>query len=99
MSHFAFQRPVTVLVGLGFPRVVTNVYEAFSCLKEVPSLMGDEVHEATCDACRDALSGKCSVDEAHEVFIAYARRRAILVEEPLDIADSGAPATELLPAA
>lgn len=99
MSNFAFQRPVTVLVGLGFPRIVTNVYEAFSCLKEVPTLMRDEVYEATCDACRDALSGKCSIDDAHDVFIAYARRRSILVEEPLDIAASGGSTAEYLPAA
>jgi len=97
MKNLDFPQPVTILVGLGFPRSVANVYDAFACLKEVPAVLHDEVHEATCDACRDALSGKCTPEEARDVFVAYARRRSILVEEPLAAAPMEAKA-ELLPA-
>ena len=79
----AFQRPVTVLVGLGFPRAVASVEQAMSFLDEVPTVMRDEAYRATCDACRDALTNRCSAQEAHDVFAAYARRRGVLVEEPM----------------
>jgi len=85
MKDLEFPQPVTVLVGLGFVRSVTNVYDAFSCLREVPAEQQDEVHEAALDACRDAMSGKCPAEEACDVFIAYARRRHILVEDHLAI--------------
>ena len=88
MKDLEFPHPVTVLVGLGFVRSVTNVYDAFSCLREVPAEQQDEVHEAAFDACRDAISAKCTVEEACDVFIAYARRRNILVEDHLAIVEA-----------
>jgi len=83
MRNDAFQHPVTVLVGLGFPRSITRVREAFAYLEEVPKFLRDEVYNATCDACRDALTDRCSPQEAHDVFVAYARRRGVLVDQPL----------------
>ncbi len=83
MRNAAFQRPVTVLVGLGFPRSIASVREAFAYLEDVPKLLRDEVYHATCDACRDALTERCSPQEAHDVFVAYARRRGVLLDEPL----------------
>lgn len=82
MRNDAFQHPVTVLVGLGFPRAITTVHEAIAYLDEVPRMMRDEAYQATCDACRDALTQRCSAQEAHDVFAAYARRRSVLVNEP-----------------
>ncbi|WP_368805011.1 DUF982 domain-containing protein [Neoaquamicrobium sediminum] len=49
----------------------------------MPKLLRDEVYHATCDACRDALTERCSPQEAHDVFVAYARRRGVLLDEPL----------------
>lgn len=83
MRNDTFQHSVTVLVGLGFPRTIASVREAFAYLEEVPKLLRDEIYHATCDACRDALTERCSPQEAHDVFVAYARRRGILLDEPL----------------
>ncbi|MBX9452268.1 MAG: DUF982 domain-containing protein [Mesorhizobium sp.] len=82
MRNDTFQHPVVVLVGLGFPRSITGVRDAFAYLEEVPKLLRDEVYHATCDACRDALTERCSPQEAHDVFVAYARRRGVLLDEP-----------------
>ena len=79
MRNAAFQRPVTVLVGLGFPRSIASVREAFAYLEDVPKLLRDEVYHATCDA----LTERCSPQEAHDVFVAYARRRGVLLDEPI----------------
>jgi hypothetical protein len=83
MTKGAFLHPVTVLVGLGVPRSINNVREAFAYLDDVPTLHRDEVYHATCDAFRDAMTGRCSAQEAHDVFVAYARRRGFLLEGPL----------------
>ena len=83
MRNDTFQHSLTVLVGLGFPRTIARVREAYAYLEEVPKLLRDEVYHATCDACRDALTERCSPQEAHDVFVAYARRRGILLDEPL----------------
>lgn len=97
MRNLDFPQPATILVDLGFPRSVANVYDAFAYLKELPAFMRDEAYEAMCDACRDALRGKCTTDEAYDVFIAYARRRSILVDEPFALMTMKAK-TEPLPA-
>jgi len=85
MKDLEFPQPVTVLVGLGFMRSIPNVFDAFSCLREMPAAQQDEVHEAAIDACRDAMSGKCTPEEAYDVFMAYARRRSILVDDHLAV--------------
>jgi hypothetical protein len=80
-----FARPVTVLAGLGFPRRITDAQEALSWLEGEAAASRDEAYEATCAACRDAISARVGVeveaDEALGVFTAYARRRGILVED------------------
>lgn len=83
MKDMEFPQPVTVLVGLGFMRSVANVFDAFSCLREMPIGQQDEVHEAAIDACRDAMSGKCTAEDAYDVFMAFARRRGILIDDHL----------------
>lgn len=85
----AVQSPVTVLVGLGFPRRIATVSEAMTLLDEVPVLLRDEVHHAARDACRDAMEGLCPDQEALAVFVAYARRRRMLVEEECWIIPEG----------
>ena len=84
MLDVHFPRPVSVLIGLGFPRWITSALDAADYLDGVPALFRDEVFHATRQACADAVAGRASAEEACDVFVAYARRRGILVEgEPL----------------
>lgn len=81
MSATRFSRPLDVLVGLGFPHRVASPRAALAYLDQVPPLFRDEVYHATRDACVDALSGRCTADEASDVFAAFLRRRGDLLEE------------------
>ena len=46
-----FSRPVSILVGLGFPRQIDSVDKAFAFLEDYPLLLRDESYQATRDAC------------------------------------------------
>jgi hypothetical protein len=78
-------RPVSVLVGLGFPIRIGNAHEALEWLEAEPAAVRDEAYDATCAACRDAVTGTEGVEietgEALDVVTAYARRRGILLED------------------
>jgi hypothetical protein len=78
-----FPRPVSMLVGLGFPRQIDSVDKAVAFLDDYPLLLRDESYQATRDVCLDALSECATTEEAHDVFCAFARRRGILIEGTL----------------
>lgn len=84
MTELDFPRPVRVVAGLGQVRVIGTVREAFDYLPHEATPPGDEALEAVLDACRGVIRRECSTDEAHDVFVAYARRRNILVDEELE---------------
>ena len=81
MRLLPLPRPVSVLLGLGHPHRIDTVDAALGFLQELPSPLRDEAHAATLATCIDALRGVATAEEAHDVFSAFARRRAILVEE------------------
>lgn len=74
-----FSRPVTVLVGLGFPRRLLSASEALSFLEANPA--GDEAFEAAVSVCRDALEGLTTPQHAQDIVSAYAQRRGVYVDE------------------
>ncbi len=81
MHTTAFPRPVTALVGLGFPRRVADAREALAFLEDQAPMMHDEAYEATRQVCLEAVAGVAAIEEAHDVFAAFLRRRGILLEE------------------
>jgi hypothetical protein len=81
MSAKAFPRPLSVLVGLGFPRRVASVLDACALLDGMPEYAHDEAFDAAMVTCRMAMAGTVTVEEAHDVFAAYARRTGILVDD------------------
>ncbi len=72
-----------VLVGLGSPRRIDNVMTALAFLEDYPRMLKDEAFQATRSACLDALAGTTSTEEAYDVFCAFARRRRILIDDPV----------------
>jgi len=78
-----FSRPVTVLVGLGFPRRLSNASEALAFLEANPAI--DEAYEAVISVCHDALDGLTTPQHAHDIVAAYARRRGVFVDESYEI--------------
>jgi hypothetical protein len=77
------ERPLTVLVGLGFPRQLTSARDALEFLVERPFHDRKPVHRAAVAACRGCLSQEIDADTAHGLVEAYARTCGIIIEEPL----------------
>lgn len=93
-----FDRPVTVLVGLGFPCRIETVSGALSFLDEYPTPLRDEAYFAALDTCRDARAGRLDAATAQDVFTAFARRRGIYVDDSLPEELAAAAAEEKLAA-
>ncbi len=86
-----FDAPATILIGLGFPCRIRTAKAALTYLDDRPACERDEAWEATVATCRDALANRTPADEARTVFVAYARRRDVLVDDtmPLVASDIG----------
>lgn len=83
MTDLRFNNPVSIFMGLGFPRDVENVLEAYDVLLEWNgSRDGD--HAAAIAACRDAIARVRSSAEARDAFQRFAHNKGILSEEALD---------------
>ena len=79
-----FAKPVYIFVGLGFPRDVESVEEAFEILNEWVGSRSP-THEQALAAGRAALTDG-SVAAARLAFEAFARKTGILAPETLELA-------------
>jgi len=73
-----FEKPVRVWVGLGFPRQINTVADAYEFVMEWCG-NSPEQKAAIC-ACKAALTGDVDPETARGVLIAFARRKDILFE-------------------
>ena len=78
-----FDTPVAIFVGLGFPREVETVFDAFKVLNEWPASGRGPDHQAALEACRAALTSSASATLARQSFEAFARGRDILAPDAL----------------
>jgi hypothetical protein len=81
MDHQSFERPVTVLVGLGLPTEVGNVMEAYTLLNEWPPSKRTPTHEIALNACKAALVGDIDPETARATFVAFARKNDMLASQ------------------
>jgi hypothetical protein len=79
----AFRRPVTLYVGLGFPRQIDDAEEAFMLLNEMPFAVRGPAHAAALKACRAAMHGEVNAETARGVVEAFARSKGILADEAI----------------
>ncbi|ESX82905.1 MULTISPECIES: DUF982 domain-containing protein [unclassified Mesorhizobium] len=79
MTKKSFGRPVPILVGLGFPRHVENVWQAYDVLNEWPSR--GPAHKAAFDACRAGLADEVDTQTVRAAFEAFARKAGILAHD------------------
>ena len=74
-----FEKPVRVWVGLGFPRQLNNVADAYQMLM---GWCGNSPEQkAAIRACKAALAGDVDAETARGVFLAFAKKKDILVED------------------
>jgi len=79
MNNTFFEEPVTVLVGLGFPRRIESALEAYQLLSDMPLTASKAAHKVAMQACKAAIDGKIDPETARSAFIAFARRSAMLL--------------------
>jgi hypothetical protein len=74
-----FEKPIRVFVGLGFPRQLNSVVDAYQFLLDYA---GDSPEQrAAIRACKAALLGDIEARTARGVFSAFARKKDILIED------------------
>lgn len=74
-----FEKPVRVWFGLGFPRQLNTVADAYQFLQEWCGNSPEQ--KAALRACKAALAGDIDAEIARGVFVAFARKKDILMEE------------------
>ena len=74
MKPDMFRKPVTILVGLGFPAEVHSVIDAYRHLVEWPTSFRDRAHAIALKACQAALRGEIEAETARGPFAAFAER-------------------------
>jgi hypothetical protein len=87
MTNLSFYKPVSVFVGLGFPREVETVLSAYDLLLGWNGI-SDLDHQGALTVCRKALHGERTAEEARDALERFARNRGMLSEEALDRAAS-----------
>jgi hypothetical protein len=81
MKPDMFRKPVTVLVGLGFPSEVRGVPDAYRHLIEWPTAFRDAAHCVALKACRAALQGEIDAETARGLFAAFAEKHDLLAPD------------------
>jgi hypothetical protein len=83
LRKISFPQPVSVFVGLGFPREVGDVLEAYKLLNEWPQSSRGPDHLAALHTCAAVLGGHGTVTDARRAFEDFARSRGVLAPEAL----------------
>ncbi|QAZ44141.1 DUF982 domain-containing protein [Mesorhizobium sp. Pch-S] len=74
-----FEKPLRVWVGLGFPRQLNSVVDAYQFVTDWCGNSPEQ--KAAIRACKAALTGDIDAETARGVVIQFARKKNILVEE------------------
>lgn len=81
MKPDMFEKPVTILTGLGMPTPVRSVMHAYRLLLEWPGLDRDPTRAVAVKACKAAISGDIEAETARSVFVAFAEKNDLLAAE------------------
>ncbi len=74
-----FRKPLRVLVGLGFPRQLNSVVDAYQF---VSGWCGNSPEQkAAVRACKAALAGDIDAETARGILVQFAKKKDILVED------------------
>ncbi|WP_312796648.1 DUF982 domain-containing protein [Tianweitania sp.] len=81
MNAQTFDKPVAVLIGLGFVRNVPTVMAAYEMVAEWPASPRSLPQVKALNACRAALNGEGRAEDAHLAFLDFAEHTGILMED------------------
>ncbi|MCG7508002.1 DUF982 domain-containing protein [Mesorhizobium retamae] len=74
-----FKEPVRVWVGLGFPRQLNSVVDAYQFAMEYCGNSPEQ--RAAIRACKAALTGDVDPETARGVFVAFATKKGLIAED------------------
>jgi hypothetical protein len=74
-----FEKPIRVWVGMGFPRQINTVVDAFQFANDWCGNSPEQ--KAAIRACKAALVGDIDAETARGIFAAFARKKDILIED------------------
>lgn len=74
-----FEKPVRVWVGLGFPRQLNSVVDAYQFVTDWCG--NSPAQRAAIRACKAALAGEVDAETARGILMQFARKKDILVED------------------
>jgi hypothetical protein len=77
MDPKRFVHPVSIFVGLGFPRRIETASEAFQVLNEWNGARSP-THAMALNVCRAASAGEVDIETGRLAFEAFARNRGML---------------------
>jgi len=80
MKPDMFDKPVTILLGLGIPTGVKSVMRAYQILMDWRNA-ADPARELALKACKAAINGEIEAQTARAVFVAFAERHNLLAPE------------------
>ena len=83
MKSRLFDQPVSIFVGLGFPREVRGVTDAYQVLTEWPQSGRDASHDKALETCRAALAGAADATTVRAAFETFARIHDVLAPDAL----------------
>lgn len=81
MAPDVFEKPIRVLVGLGQPKDIRNILDAYMFLNDAPNYMRNAAHIMALKACKAALLGEVEAETARGTFEAFARKHDLLAPE------------------
>lgn len=81
MKPDMFEKPVTILTGLGFPTQVRSALQAYRLLCDWPAASRDRAHTVALNACHAALNGFVEAETARSLFVAFAERQDVLAPD------------------
>ncbi|HET9534398.1 MAG: DUF982 domain-containing protein [Mesorhizobium sp.] len=84
MDTKRFAHPVSIFVGLGFPRQIETASEAFQVLNEWNGAR-NPTHAMALNVCRAASAGEVGVEASRLAFEAFARTRGMLAPDAATI--------------
>ncbi|WP_185983035.1 DUF982 domain-containing protein [Aureimonas mangrovi] len=85
MEHNAFEEPVRVFAGLGIPREIKSVFQAYTFLSEMPGHRNDPAHSMARKACLAAMDHRVEAETVRSAFERFARRAGILAPDVGDV--------------
>ncbi|PDQ17595.1 hypothetical protein CN311_29240 [Mesorhizobium sanjuanii] len=97
MDRSSFEKPVTILSGLGMPTKIESAAQAHAVLADWPTASRTAAHDIAARACQSAMDGEIDAETARATFLAFARRNDLLVPQTNGAIASGTIAGRTIP--